>query len=47
MEARGEGLVRLHLADGRHLVATEPAQGEALRLIERCGEKCKDTKVRP
>ncbi|HEY0591305.1 MAG TPA: hypothetical protein VGF40_06035 [Thermoanaerobaculia bacterium] len=47
LESRDGRLVRVHLADGRHLVATEPSEGEALRLVERCGAKCKDVKVRP
>ncbi len=46
LEPRADGTVRLHLVDGRHLVATEPADGEALRLVERCGEKCAQMNVR-
>ena len=41
LEPRKDGSVRLHLTDGRHLVAQEPSEGEARRLVERCGEKCR------
>jgi hypothetical protein len=47
LEPRGDRLIRVHLADGRHLVAAEPAEGEARRLLERCGEKCKNVKAKP
>ncbi len=46
LEARKDGSVRLHLTDGRHLVAQEPSEGEARRLVERCGATCAKTKVR-
>lgn len=46
IERQRDGTIRLRLADGRHLVTDEPAEGEALRLIERCGEPCANVKVR-
>ncbi|HSN69713.1 MAG TPA: hypothetical protein VLV48_10735 [Thermoanaerobaculia bacterium] len=47
LESRTDGTIRLHLTDGRHLVTDAPAEGEARRLLERCGEKCANVKVRP
>ena len=46
LESRRDGTLRLHLTDGRHLVTDEPAEGEARRLVERCGERCANVKVR-
>lgn len=45
LEPRNDGSVRFHLTDGRHLVAQEPAAGEALRLVERCGAPCANMRV--
>lgn len=46
LEARRDGTLRLHLTDGRHLVTDLPSEGEARRLVERCGEPCANVKIR-
>jgi hypothetical protein len=46
LEPREDGTVRLHLTDGRHLVATEPAAGAARAAIEKCGARCAAVKMR-
>jgi hypothetical protein len=43
---RRDGTVRIRLADGRRLVTDEPVAGEALRLLERCGEPCANVRIR-
>jgi hypothetical protein len=46
IQTRRDGTIRLRLADGRHLVTDPPAEGETLRLLERCGEPCAKIKLR-
>jgi hypothetical protein len=46
LESRKDGTIRLHLADGRHLVTAEAAEGAARAALARCGEKCAAVKVR-